>query len=78
MAAVAHSPFLTQLIKEVEDPEYTPYVSTKLPWEPLLPAFGLEEYGLPVPRRNAEAWRHFDVMGMIQQDYSASPGGAGE
>eukprot|EP00529_Nitzschia_sp_RCC80_P014812 CAMPEP_0113440844 /NCGR_PEP_ID=MMETSP0014_2-20120614/769_1 /TAXON_ID=2857 /ORGANISM="Nitzschia sp." /LENGTH=717 /DNA_ID=CAMNT_0000331655 /DNA_START=134 /DNA_END=2287 /DNA_ORIENTATION=- /assembly_acc=CAM_ASM_000159 len=55
-----------------DDEEWTPYVSTKLPWQPLLPAFGLEEFGLPTPRRNAETWRHFDVAGMVGQDYSGS------
>ena len=58
--------------------EWTPYVTTRLPWSPLRPAYGLEEYGLPTPRRNAEAWRHFDVTGMVGQDYSASPEGVGE
>jgi len=52
--------------------EWTPYVATKLPWTPLTPAFGLEEFGLPIPRRNAETWRHFDVSGMVNQDYSGS------
>ncbi|VEU37664.1 unnamed protein product [Pseudo-nitzschia multistriata] len=64
------------LINEEELPtdheEWTPYVATKLPWTPLTPAFGLEQYGLPIPRRNAETWRHFDVSGMINQDYSGS------
>lgn len=45
-------------------------MATKLPWTPLTPAFGLEEFGLPIPRRNAETWRHFDVAGMVSQDYS--------
>ena len=45
-------------------------MATKLPWTPLTPAFGLEEFGLPTPRRNAETWRHFDVSGMVNQDYS--------
>jgi len=58
----------------VDDPDYTPFVSTKLPWTPLVPAYGLEEFGLPVPRRNAETWRHFDVAGMVQQDYSVQSG----
>ncbi len=62
--------------KQVELPpdheEWTPYVATKLPWTPLTPAFGLEEYGLPIPRRNAETWRHFDVSGMVNQDYSGT------
>jgi hypothetical protein len=52
-------------------------VTTKLPWTPLVPAFGLEEYGLPVPRRNAETWRHFDVVGMVETDYSGVPEGTG-
>jgi Fe-S cluster assembly scaffold protein SufB len=47
-------------------------VNTKLPWTPLTPAFGLEEFGLPIPRRNAETWRHFDVSGMVNQNYSGS------
>ncbi|KAG7364858.1 iron-sulfur cluster assembly protein SufD [Nitzschia inconspicua] len=58
--------------------EYTPYVSTKLPWTPLVPAFGLEEFGLPVPRRNAEAWRHFDVASLVAQSYSGSCEGTGK
>jgi Fe-S cluster assembly scaffold protein SufB len=58
--------------------EYTPYVSTKLPWTPLVPAFGLEEFGLPIPRRNAETWRHFDVSSLVAQDYSGSCEGTGQ
>ena len=53
-----------------DDPEWTPYVSTRLPWTPLTPAYGLEQFGIPIPRRGSEAWRHFDVAGMIAQDYS--------
>eukprot|EP00980_Cylindrotheca_fusiformis_P005018 scaffold1062_cov130-Cylindrotheca_fusiformis.AAC.24 len=63
--------------KPLDDEEWTPYVSTKLPWTPLTPAFGLEEFGLPTPRRNAETWRHFDVSGMVGQDYSGSTEGNG-
>lgn len=48
-------------------PDWTPYVSTKLPWTPLVPAYGLEQFGLPIPRRGSEAWRQFDVPGMIAQ-----------
>jgi Fe-S cluster assembly scaffold protein SufB len=55
-----------------DDVEWTPYVSTKLPWTPLTVPFGLEQYGIPVPRRNAEAWRHFDVAGLVAHDYSGS------
>lgn len=60
-----------------EDEEWTPYVATKLPWSPLVPAYGLEQYGLPIPRRIAEAWRHFDVAGMVETDYSGTPHGTG-
>lgn len=52
-------------------------MNEKLPWNPLLPAFGLEEFGLPIPRRNADTWRHFDVPGMVTQDYSGTPEGIG-
>lgn len=69
------SPFTSpkqKIIKPVDDPDFTPFVATKLPWVPLLPAFGLEQYGIPIPRRAAEAWRHFDVIGMVDQNYSAA------
>lgn len=67
-------PLVNDIERDMEDEEWTPYVSTRLPWTPLVPAFGLEQFGLPVPRRNAETWRHFDVPGMVQQDYSGTPG----
>ena len=57
--------------------ELTPYVVRRLPTSPLYPAYGLETYGLPVPRRGAEAWRHFDVNGLIAVDYSGRPEGVG-
>jgi hypothetical protein len=66
-------PLYNELRLARDDEEWTPYVSTKLPWTPLTPAFGLEQYGLPIPRRNAETWRHFDVVGMINTDYSSVP-----
>eukprot|EP00526_Cylindrotheca_closterium_P007741 CAMPEP_0113654786 /NCGR_PEP_ID=MMETSP0017_2-20120614/29340_1 /TAXON_ID=2856 /ORGANISM="Cylindrotheca closterium" /LENGTH=663 /DNA_ID=CAMNT_0000567953 /DNA_START=79 /DNA_END=2070 /DNA_ORIENTATION=- /assembly_acc=CAM_ASM_000147 len=66
-------PLINEVAKPRDDPEWTPYVTTKLPWTPLTPAFGLEEFGLPVPRRNAETWRHFDVPGMVERDYSGTP-----
>ena len=65
-------PLVNDLEKPFEDPEWTPYVTTKLPWTPLTPAYGLEQFGLPTPRRNAETWRHFDVAGLVSQDYSSS------
>lgn len=57
--------------------EWTPYVTARLPWTPLVPSYGLEYYGLPIPRRNAETWRQFDVTGLIEQDYSGTPEGIG-
>jgi len=65
-------PLVNEVALPTDHEEWTPYVNTKLPWTPLTPAFGLEEFGLPVPRRNAETWRHFDVSGMVNQDYSGS------
>lgn len=66
-----------QVQAPLDTEEWTPYVTTRLPWTPLTPAFGLEEFGLPTPRRNAETWRHFDVAGMVEQDYSLLPEGIG-
>lgn len=60
-----------------EDEEWTPYVTRRLPTSPLYPAYGLETFGLPVPRRGAEAWRQFDVNGMVAVDYSQRPEGTG-
>jgi len=65
-------PLINEVALPSDHEEWTPYVSTKLPWTPLTPAFGLEEFGLPTPRRNAETWRQFDVSGMVNQDYSGS------
>jgi len=65
-------PLINDIALPEDDEEWTPYVSTKLPWTPLVPAFGLEEFGLPTPRRNAETWRNFDVSSMVNQDYSGS------
>lgn len=60
------------------DPKFTAYV-TKLrqPGAPIVPAYGCENYSLPTPRRRAEAWRQFDVLGMIETDYSQLPDGYG-
>ena len=60
-------PLVNDVEKETTDTEWTPYVTTKLPWSILYPSYGLESYGYPIPRRNAEAWRNFDVTGMITQ-----------
>jgi len=56
------------------DPKFTAYV-TKLrqPWAPIVPAYGCENYSVPTPRRRAESWRQFDVLGMIETDYSQLP-----
>lgn len=56
-----------------DDEEWTPYQHNVLLDSPVLPAYGLEQFGLPTPRRNAEAWRHFDVPGLVGIDYSCTP-----
>jgi hypothetical protein len=47
---------VNQVEKPYDDPEWTPYVNTKLPWSVIHPSYGLEAYGLPIPRRNAETF----------------------
>jgi Fe-S cluster assembly scaffold protein SufB len=77
LACMARGQLRTQvtLVNDMErektDIEWTPYVNTQLPWTPLTPSYGLEEFGLPIPRRNAETWRHFDVAGMVAVDYAS-------
>ena len=78
ISPITFSCFALQEPLPKDNEEWTPYVATKLPWTPLTPAFGLEEFSLPTPRRGAEAWRHFDVAGLVKQDYSASPEGVGK
>jgi Fe-S cluster assembly scaffold protein SufB len=70
-ALLAPVPLTNEVELDINDPDWTPYVSTKLPWTPLTPAYGLEAFGLPVPRRGAEAWRQFDVTGLVSQPYRA-------
>lgn len=59
------------------DDEWTPYQQNFLLDTPILPAYGLEQYGLPTPRRNAEAWRHFDLNSLVNTDYSLVPSDTG-
>eukprot|EP00551_Chaetoceros_affinis_P009937 CAMPEP_0203666920 /NCGR_PEP_ID=MMETSP0090-20130426/3847_1 /ASSEMBLY_ACC=CAM_ASM_001088 /TAXON_ID=426623 /ORGANISM="Chaetoceros affinis, Strain CCMP159" /LENGTH=702 /DNA_ID=CAMNT_0050530921 /DNA_START=139 /DNA_END=2247 /DNA_ORIENTATION=- len=58
------------VVEDRDDEEWTPYQQNLLLDSPVLPAYGLEQYGLPTPRRNAEAWRHFDVTSLVNTDYS--------
>lgn len=60
------------IITDPSNDDWTPYVTTKLPWSLQSPPYGLEQFGLPTPRRNAEAWRTFDVPGMIAQSIIVS------
>jgi hypothetical protein len=60
-------PLVNDIEKPSTDLEWTPYLTTRLPWSIIYPSYGLEQYGLPIPRRNAESWRNFDVTGMITQ-----------
>uniref|UniRef100_A0A7S3VGU0 SUF system FeS cluster assembly SufBD core domain-containing protein n=1 Tax=Chaetoceros debilis TaxID=122233 RepID=A0A7S3VGU0_9STRA len=59
------------------DEDWSPYKTEILPGSPILPSYGLEQYGLPTPRRNAEAWRQFDVTGLVGTDYSGISAGTG-
>jgi Fe-S cluster assembly scaffold protein SufB len=65
--------FIFQPVYTPGDEEWTPYTQNALIGSPILPAYGLEQYGLTIPRRNAEAWRHFDVVGLVGTDYSCTP-----
>eukprot|EP00804_Cyclotella_cryptica_P027517 CCRYP_007470-RA/>CCRYP_007470-RA protein AED:0.03 eAED:0.03 QI:877/1/1/1/1/1/2/37/579 len=65
-------PLVDELEYEYGHEEWTPYVNRRLPTSPLYPAYGLERFGLPVCRKGAEAWRHFDVGGLVAMDYSGS------
>lgn len=73
---------LHKLEREPEVPvgheDWTPYKMKVLPGSPILPAYGLEQYGLPMVRRNAEAWRQFDVTGLVGTDYSGTVAGTGK
>jgi len=66
-----------QPVIEHGEENWTPYQQNILPGSPILPSFGLEQYGLPTPRKNAEAWRQFDVPGLIATDYSGNPSDIG-
>ena len=70
-------PDILQPVLLQEDKNWTPYQINVLPTSAVLPVFGLEQYGLPTPRKNAETWRHFDVVGMVNVDYSGQPDGIG-
>ena len=34
-------------------------------------AYGTTTFNIPVPRNRAEAWRHFDVPGLVKHDFPA-------
>lgn len=59
------------------DADWTPYTHFVQKGTPILPAYGCEQYGVPIVRRNAEAWRQFDVTGLVGTDYSGSVTGTG-
>jgi len=67
-----------EIVTDKNSEEWTPYYSQKLPGSIIYPSYGLETYGIPIPRRGAEAWRHFDVAGMVENFYSNSPVGIGK
>jgi len=57
--------------------DWDPYQMAKLPGSIVYPAYGLETYGLPTPRRKAEQWKTFDVKGLVGTDYSEIQKGIG-
>jgi len=57
--------------------DWNPYHMGKLPGSIVYPAYGLETYGLPTPRRKAEAWKTFDLKGLVSCDYSETQKGVG-
>ncbi|KAL7486450.1 hypothetical protein ACHAW6_012051 [Cyclotella cf. meneghiniana] len=71
-------PLEDEPVYEYGHEEWTPYSSRRLPTSPLYPAYGLERFGLPVCRRGAEAWRFFDVGGLVATDYSGRVDGMGK
>ena len=66
-----------QPVLEIGSENWTPYKGNSRKGTPILPSYGLEQYGLPVPRKNGEAWRQYDVPGLIGTDYFGSPTGTG-
>jgi len=56
---------------------WNPYYMGKLPGSIVYPAYGLENYGLPIPRRKAEAWKTFDLKRLVDTDYSETQNGIG-
>eukprot|EP00586_Coscinodiscus_wailesii_P003506 CAMPEP_0172483906 /NCGR_PEP_ID=MMETSP1066-20121228/11122_1 /TAXON_ID=671091 /ORGANISM="Coscinodiscus wailesii, Strain CCMP2513" /LENGTH=753 /DNA_ID=CAMNT_0013248087 /DNA_START=110 /DNA_END=2371 /DNA_ORIENTATION=- len=72
-----HDPPRQWFVGFQDDEDWSPYGHFRLPGEIIYPAFGLETFGLPVIRQFAECWRHFDVPGLVNQDYSLTPEGTG-
>lgn len=60
-----------------DDENWSPYTVNSLKTTPILPSYGLEQYGLPIPRKNGAPWRQFDVPGLVGTDYSGIPSGVG-
>ena len=34
-----------------------------------MPPFGIEKYGIVMPRKVAKEWKQFDLTGLVQQEY---------
>jgi hypothetical protein len=64
---------MDEVVKDFDHEEWTPYAQRTLQESAFVPPYGLENYGIPTPRRGSEPWRQFDVPGMVSQDYGASP-----
>jgi len=65
-------------IRKPEDEDWTPYSQRTLRETVFVPPYGLENYGIPIPRRGAEPWRHFDVPSLVSLNFGAAPKHAGQ
>jgi len=68
-----HDPERQWFLGFQDDEDWSPYGHYRLPGKVIYPAYGLETFGLPIPRPQSETWRKFDVSGMTQTDYSLDP-----
>lgn len=66
-----------EFAQSVSSDDWNPYSMGQLPGSIVYPAYGLETYGLPTPRRKAEAWKTFDLNRLVGTDYSETQKGIG-
>ena len=59
--------------KEAIEYRFTRYYQRRLSDTPWLPLFGIEKYGIDMPRRSTKVWKQFDLTGLVQQEYKRLP-----